>query len=328
MTDFQVVVIGAGPAGLAAAIASAEAGAATLLIDENDEPGGQLRYRREPVSSQPHGLLDPQELAGRLVARAQSAGVTIQTGATAWGLFPGETLAITDRGTSSSVQPERIILATGSTDLALPFPGATLPGVFTARAVLLLLNHYAVHPGSRYVLLGQGPDLAELAHAIRATGGTFVTEFDPEGDASRLFAHGAGELDAVTLNGHRYPADVLVVAVGRQPDNALAIMAGCDMVYGPTFGGWMPLRDAQLRTSTPRIRIAGDAAGCCDIPTAMEEGTLAGRCAAVSLGSSVTDDLATDVSEAIRTRVNRVRELQPIHRQHTNTWSDSKEAPC
>jgi len=316
MSGGQVVVVGAGPAGLSAAIAAAEAGASTLLIDERDQPGGQLPYRRTPVVSALDGPLAPQELLVRLVARALAAKVTIELKSTAWGLFPDAKITISNGTLSRVVEAEQLILATGSTDLALPFSGATLPGVFTARAVLLLLNHYAVRPGSRYVLLGQGPVLTELAESIRLTGGTVVTEFDPAGDLNLVVAHGERELNGVSLAGQDYAADVLVVAPGRQPDNALAIMAGCDMVYDPGLGGWVPLRDDELRATAKKVRIAGDAAGCTGIATAMAEGACAGRWAAGAAGYTsavVSDD---ELPERLKTRIAASLDLVPIHRQH------------
>src|SRR3712207_111168 len=154
MTGAQVAVGGAGPAGLAAATTAAHAGARVVLIDEGTEPGGQLLYRLSvPAPDDP----SPVPPLAALLSEARDAGVDVRPGSLAWGLLEDDHVSVTsDRG-SYRLAFDVLVLATGSTDLALPFPGATLPGVFTARALLILLNRFRVLPGSRVAVLGAGP---------------------------------------------------------------------------------------------------------------------------------------------------------------------------
>ena len=280
--EVQVAVIGGGPAGLAAATAAARAGATTVLVDEGAALGGRLRYRIQPVVTDRPPPVAPSALVTSLAAEAAEAGVSIRTGATAWGLFAGNVLAIAG-GQATELRAGAVVLATGSTDLPWPFPGGTLPGVFTARAVQILLNRHRVRPGRRFVVVGVGSEAAEVAEDIRLAGGEIVATADPTaGDT--IAAEGVDGVRAVTVNGARHTADVVVVAVGRQVDAALAIMAGADVAFASALGGQVPLRDDRLRSTITGLFVADDAASPADVATALTEGRYAGVNAAALLG--------------------------------------------
>ena len=121
----SILVVGAGPAGLSAAIAAASAGANVLLVDENEEPGGQLDYRITD---------EARSLRARLLAELATSSARVESRAVAWSVFVNGGAAISNDGVSSLVGFDRLILATGSTDRNASFSGGTLPGVLTARA--------------------------------------------------------------------------------------------------------------------------------------------------------------------------------------------------
>lgn len=278
MTD--VAVVGGGPAGLSAAIESARGGARTVLIDENQTPGGQLRYRlTEVMVGTGCRPLGPAALATDLLAEADDAGVDVRPSSLAWGLFKDKVLAVSGPSGAYHLRAEAIVLATGSTDLPFRFAGGSLPGVFSARAVQLLLHVHRVLPGSRFVVLGDGPEAVEVAEDIRLAGGEVVAVFDPVEDHDAVVAEGSDGIRAVTLRGTRYNADILVIAVGRQPDAALAFMAGCAGAYTAPLGGFVLIRDNTLSTTVDGIFVAGDTAGICDVAVALAEGRLAGASA-------------------------------------------------
>jgi sarcosine oxidase subunit alpha len=280
----EIAVVGGGPAGLSAAVATAGAGAQTVLLDENPTLGGQLRYRVAEVAPDGRGgTLRAPALLARLTEEVAAAGVDARPGSLAWGLFEDNVLTVVDATDSYQLRAERIVLATGSTDLPYPFAGGSLPGVFSARAVQILLHLHRVLPGRRFVVLGGGPAAAELAEDIRLAGGEVVATFDPRDDASSVRAEGQDGVRSVTLNGQRYDAEIVIVALDRQPDPALALMAECAAGYAAELGGYVPVRDDRLQTSDPRILVAGDAAGLCDVPTALAEGRLTGLSAALAL---------------------------------------------
>lgn len=283
MRRTEIAVVGGGPAGMSAAIAAARAGAQTVLLDENPTLGGQLRYRVAEVVDDQGGTLSAPALLARLLDEVAAAGVDARPGSLAWGLFEDNVLTVVDETDSYQLQAERIVLATGSTDLPFPFAGGSLPGVFSARAVQILLHQHRVLPGRRFVVLGAA-EAAEVADDIRLAGGEVVATFDPMGDSALVRAEGRDGIRSVTLNGRRHATEIVVVALGRQPDPALALMAECAAGYASELGGFVPVRDDRLHTSDPRILVAGDAAGICDVPTALVEGRLAGLSAAVALG--------------------------------------------
>ena len=170
--DYDVVVIGAGPAGLAAAATAAEAGLSTLLLDENMGPGGQV-FRA--ISSTP--VTDRNQLGADYwvgadlvqVLRASSAEVIHR--ATVWSLDRNLEIAASIGGASAFVKANRVIIASGALERPFPIPGWTLPGVMTAGAAQTMLKSSALVPNGRTVIAGQGPLLWLLAAQILRLGG-------------------------------------------------------------------------------------------------------------------------------------------------------------
>jgi len=173
METIDVVVIGAGPAGLAAAIAAAEAGAEVLVLDENPDVGGQI-YRQPPSTFHKRGGAVAQakdHAAGKaLIARARSLPIRFRHGVTVWGVFDGTRVACVDAEGAFEVVARRLILATGAYDRPVAFPGWTLPGVMTAGGLQNLLKSQAVLPGRRVAVLGTGPLILVVARQLLASG--------------------------------------------------------------------------------------------------------------------------------------------------------------
>lgn len=314
MNVVPLAVIGAGPAGLSAAIAAAQAGAQVLLLDENPAVGGQLRYRVAPVARLAGELMPAFQLARALQAEAESAGVALVTGARVWGIFPGRMVAVAEGERSWLVRAEQIVIATGSVDLPLPFPGWTLPGVFTARAVQILLHVHHVIPGARFAVIGTGPIADEIAHDVITAGGEIVVRVEPRTMAEDGAVEGATSVAELRAGGQRYSVDTVVIATGRQPDAQLALMAGCAAAFNPERGTWAPVRNDLLQTVVPGIAVAGDAGGIGDVEAALAEGRVAGLAAAVSLGLPAGDALlsAQTTLQVIRARGAPAGERLPV----------------
>ncbi|MBL8587503.1 MAG: FAD-dependent oxidoreductase, partial [Methylobacteriaceae bacterium] len=170
----DVVVVGAGPAGLSAALAAAECGADALVVDERKQPGGQ--YHKQPAEALPivEAELDRQFREGRaLRRRAEAAGVRFLREATAWAAQDGDLLVGTPSG-ACRIAARRIVLATGAAETCPPFPGWTLPGVMTTGAAQTFLRAYGVVPGRRLVIAGVGPLNLQLAAELAAAGAQVV----------------------------------------------------------------------------------------------------------------------------------------------------------
>ena len=170
--SYDVVVIGAGPAGLAAAATTAGAGLSTLLLDENAGPGGQVWRAIESTPVTERDRLGVDYWAGAdLVQAVRSSGAEIIQRATVWSLDRNLEVGISVGGVSAFVKARRVILATGALERPFPIPGWTLPGVMTAGAAQTMLKSSALVPDGPTVIAGQGPLLWLLAAQILRLGG-------------------------------------------------------------------------------------------------------------------------------------------------------------
>ncbi|HEY3506876.1 MAG TPA: FAD-dependent oxidoreductase [Actinocatenispora sp.] len=174
----DVVVVGAGPAGLHAAVQAADGGASVLLIDSDVRPGGQY-HRQLPVE---YGAVHPERAhhdqaeAAELIARlARHRRVTQRQNVTVWAAEPrlggGALLYLADTSTGRAldigvIAAPRVILATGAYDRVVPFPGWDLPGVYTAGAAQALAKGSRVLVGQRVLVAGTGPFLLPVAAAL------------------------------------------------------------------------------------------------------------------------------------------------------------------
>ena len=167
MIQRSVVIVGAGPAGMSAAIALVENGVRPVVIDENAETGGQI-YRQQS-SSLSNSLTTPattQTDAGlKLKHRFQQLAERIEfrRNTKVWGVFPGRQLAVTTSDGWEMIDAERLVLATGAYEFVPPFPGWTIPGVMTPGAAQLMVKSMQVLPGQRVLLAGTGPFLLVVA---------------------------------------------------------------------------------------------------------------------------------------------------------------------
>jgi octopine oxidase subunit A len=169
--SYDVMIVGAGPAGLAAAATTAAAGLSTLLLDENASPGGQIYRAVTTTPVEKRSILGEDYWAGAaLVAEAEASGAEIIQGATVWSLDSTLELAVSTGGVSRMLRARRVILATGALERPFPILGWTLPGVMTAGAVQTLLKASGIFPEGRVVLAGTGPLLWLLAAQLLRAG--------------------------------------------------------------------------------------------------------------------------------------------------------------
>jgi thioredoxin reductase len=320
-TKREIVIVGAGPAGLSAALEAGRLGAQVLILDEGLLPGGQ--YFMQPSAT---GVpTSDQMAAGRsLIDEVREAGVEIWTEAQVWGLFPERRIVVLHRSRNIFIDAAKLIIATGAHDRTMAFPGWTLPGVFTPGGLQRLIKAEGVRPGNRAVVAGSGPlllvaatqllssgvEIAAFAETTRPTiraihGAARFPEIWPElwRYLSALLRHrvplylgarirsalGDDRLESVSLEHHGkilwIEADLLAVAQGFRCAIELSQLAGCQQRYSETEGGWICQVDRTSgETSVKGIYAAGEITGLAGWRAAREEGRIAALCAARASG--------------------------------------------
>lgn len=304
--SWDVVVVGAGPAGIAAASRAAESGASTLIVDQGIRPGGQI-WRHTRRSQLPRA-------GRRWIERLERSGARVLCGAAVVQADRGGDLTLQHRdGRDVSVAGATTILATGARERFLPFPGWTLPGVVGVGGAQALLKGGAEMRGARVVMAGSGPLLLPVAAALSAAGArvTLVAEQASRGTvlgfAAGLWRHpeklvqaaayrarfrsaryvpGAWVLEAdggdrlrevVVTDGRsswRLECDLLCTGYGLVPSVELAQHLGCETRSGSV------LIDAWQRTSAANVFCAGEPTGINGVDAALIEGEVAGLSAA------------------------------------------------
>jgi NADPH-dependent 2,4-dienoyl-CoA reductase/sulfur reductase-like enzyme len=173
----DVAVVGAGPAGLAAAVAAADTGCRVTLLDTAARPGGQYwRWGPATASGQHrHGWAAFTRLKGRLDAHVLAGRIDYRPGHAVFALegtgpFGVHALADERHRRRVEVRAGTVVVATGAYDRQLPFPGWTLPGVMTAGGAQSLLKGSGVTAGTRVVVAGTGPFLLPVAAGFLAAG--------------------------------------------------------------------------------------------------------------------------------------------------------------
>jgi thioredoxin reductase len=342
MREREVIVIGAGPAGLCAAIECAKAGCDVLLVDENDKPGGQLfKQIHKFFGSREHkagtrGIRIGEEL----LADARKLNIEVWLDTDVCGIFEARNVWVNKGKRESQLIPaKRIIIATGAAENSLHFPGWTLPGVMGAGAAQTMMNIHRVLPGRRVLMIGSGNVGVIVSYQLLQAGADVVAVIEA---APRLGGYGVHTAKVRRAGVPFYPShtiiradgkdrvrtaviaqidsswnplrstektlelDTICLAVGLTPLAELAFSAGCEAVYAGPLGGHVPLHDETMKTSLDTIYIAGDVSGVEEASTAMEEGKLAGIHAAASLGH-YPPDVAKRLGEGVRARLDVLR---------------------
>jgi NADPH-dependent 2,4-dienoyl-CoA reductase/sulfur reductase-like enzyme len=176
----DVLVIGAGPAGARAALRAQACGLDVLLVDENHDAGGQV-WRPIPAGFARASGSAPSTQArdgDALRAELRGAGIRCLFGHKLWNVGTGLRADLIGPEGSLSWQPRALIVATGTTERVVPFPGWTLPGVIGLAAATILLKSQNMLPGRRTVVAGAGPLLLAVATGILKAGGEVAAVLD------------------------------------------------------------------------------------------------------------------------------------------------------
>ena len=344
MRKVETIVIGAGPAGLAAAIEAAKAGSKVVLIDENGKPGGQLfKQIHKFFGSREHRAgIRGYDIGLQLLKETEELGVEVLLDAPVYGLFrdpEGVVVSYMSQGRERAMLGQTVILATGAAENALAFPGATLPGVMGAGCAQTMINVNRVLPGQKVIMVGSGNVGLIVSYQLMQAGAEVLALVEAAPSIGGYGVHagkirragvpikvghtikrvlGDEQVEAVELvaldekfqmiegTEEILEADTVCIAVGLTPLTELAWLAGCEFTFLPLLGGHIPIHDENMETTLPGLYIAGDIAGAEEASTAMEEGRLAGIAAAEALGHYDSCKAAT-LKEEVWRRLDALR---------------------
>jgi len=229
-----VLVVGGGPAGLAAALDAARAGENVVLVDDGLVPGGTMLHRDA----------DGPERAAFLVARIEAAGGRVLPRTVAWGVYDHNLVCCWQRPEGMPdrqlrIRPGRIVLATGAIERPLMFPDNDRPGVMSSEAALVYLRRHGVLAGERIVLAANNSHALAVALPLREAGAE-VTVADLREGASIDAVHGGKGVEAVTVRGRRVEADCLLVSGGFTPTVHLYCQARGRLRYDEAICAFVP----------------------------------------------------------------------------------------
>ena len=294
---YDIVVVGAGPSGLAAAIDGAKAGKSVLLVDENPVSGALMGNdvplwfggRMTAATQNSDRMLEAVFMSMPALESAIEAGVELLLATTAWGVYrngpgvnslPEQVVGLADGERSWLVGFRQIVLATGARDLAMAFPGWNQPGVMGAAALQMLLTRYDAFAGQRMLVLGSHDLALETALLAHGRGievaGLIEVRDAPQGSAAlvaKVLAAGIGITCSATVSsakgglngvetatlstGDTIACDTICVAIGLVPMIELVDAMHGPRVLNPLRGGYVPSGEAT-------VSAVGDCAGLAD----------------------------------------------------------------
>ncbi len=163
-SDYDFVIIGAGPAGLAAAVTANKYGLSTLVIDEQNAPGGQIYRSIEKALPENRDALGPDYFYGeKLLSDFRQAGVDTMLETTVWDLDAQLHVGVLKGGQARQLKAKHVLIGAGAMERPVPVPGWTLPGVMSAAAADILFKSSDMLPEGPVVLAGSGPLLLLVA---------------------------------------------------------------------------------------------------------------------------------------------------------------------
>jgi thioredoxin reductase/bacterioferritin-associated ferredoxin len=246
MTDFDVIVLGAGPAGINAALAAAGTGLRVAIVDENNAAGGQV-YRAPAVVD---GSDDSPEAArgNALRAALNNSSVKLYFGYAAWAVTADFQVDAAGSDGPISISSKALIVAAGTTERVVPFEGWTTPGVIGLAAATILLKSQKILPGKTTLVAGCGPLLAAVAAGTLKAGGTVVAIADLAGplDWGRampallsrpdILRQGVKWALAIRRAGVPLHARHTLISVSPEGQQLRAVLAPCDSAGRPVTG--------------------------------------------------------------------------------------------
>lgn len=193
MSSVDLLIVGAGPAGMAAAVAARRHGLDVLVVDDQPAPGGQIWRSVETVAATPRGsrLGESYQAGASRAAAFRACGARYEPACQLWQIEPGYRAFVTSAGKARTIVAKAVILATGAQERPVPFPGWTLPGVLTVGAGQILLKTADQVPEKPVWVAGSGPLPLLYMTQLLAAGGKIAGFLDttPRGRLRAALPH-------------------------------------------------------------------------------------------------------------------------------------------
>jgi sarcosine oxidase, subunit alpha len=267
----EVLVAGGGPAGMAAAVAAARAGARVLLVEEEHQLGGHLRWG------------DDAERAVRAELEEQvraEPGIEVMTDSVVVGRWDDNGIGVLQRNLPHVaerlvvVRAGSLVVAPGLIERPYVFEGNDLPGVMLSTGVRRLINLYAVRPGRRAVVFSANAEGDAAAADLRRAGVDVAAVVDARLRRGVVRARGRGGVQSVELTDHtRIDCDLLVTAVGWTAPTSLLDMAGARPIYRPEAARFVP----DPANTPDDVLVAGGLAGDGTVEELLDHADAVGR---------------------------------------------------
>ncbi|MBN1155609.1 FAD-dependent oxidoreductase [candidate division KSB1 bacterium] len=319
--ETDIAIVGAGPAGLSAAIYAARLGARVMVMDENYLVGGQLIKQTHMFfgSKDHYAKTRGIDIGTLLRQQCDELAIEILTECSVIGYYHPHELAMVHKRKLNHVKAKAVIIATGASENMLTFPGNDLPGVYGAGAIQTLMNVYKVKPAERVLMVGAGNIGVIVSYQLLQAGVDVVAvvEATPKIGAYQVHASKLVRCGVPILTSHSIvkaygnesvegavvaqldnkwniipgterdvAIDTICLSVGLNPASEILDQAGCRMLYIPELGGQVAVIDRNMETSVSGLYVAGDVSGIEEASSAMLEGRLAGVAAVQSLHGS------------------------------------------
>ena len=311
LPNFDICVVGGGPAGLEAGIVAKELDANVIIIDDNPVLGGQLiKQTHKFFGSKAHYCgVRGMDIAKILTDMVDELKIDVLNNATVVGYYDDDTLGVLKEDKLFPIKAKIYIFAAGASENMLVFENSDLPGVYGAGAVQTMMNVYGVVPGKRalvigsgniglivpYQLLQAGVEVAAIIEILDKIGGYYVHAAKIKRAGVPIYlrhtiiqAKGKDCVEAavITQVGDKFEnlkgtektieCDMILIAIGLSPLCELLYQAGCRIDYVPELGGNVPYHNENMMTSKSHIFVCGDLACIEEASTAMLEGKIAG----------------------------------------------------
>ena len=257
MSDYDLIVLGAGPAGAAAAIKARSLGLSVAVIDEAPAAGGQVYRAPSPALAAPPS--DPDRTNGdALRAGLAASGAVLYANHRVWSLTAGFSVIAIGPDGPLTLEASNLIVAAGAVERHIPVTGWTLPGVIGLAGATILLKAHGVLPGRRVVVAGSGPLLLLVASKIVAAGGEVAAVVDAAPRTGWLARAGAmlARPDLIA-KGAGWLLALLKARVPIHSGAAIRAIHGADDVeavsIGPVDRDWRPVGSAEQTIATDAV---------------------------------------------------------------------------